>query len=98
MAGVCFCEKMTLSTDLEQGVISDMAAGLWQAAAATAPVRSSGQMAVVNAEAQSTAVICSTSVHRDDFTDSLGVCKAIPRSFFSSFQQLLAMKGRRAKY
>lgn len=46
MAGVCFCEKMTLSTDLEHGVISDMAAVLWQAAEATAPVRSSGQMAV----------------------------------------------------
>lgn len=46
---------MTLSTDLEHGVISDMAAVLWQAAEATAPVRSSGQMAVVNAEAKSAA-------------------------------------------
>lgn len=71
--GFAFVKKMTLSTDLEHGVINAMAAVLWQAAEATAPVRSWGQMAVVNAEAQSAAVICSTSVHRDDFTASIRV-------------------------
>lgn len=64
MAGDCFCEKMTLSTDLEHRVISDMAAALWQAAAATTPVRSGGQKAVAKAGA----VICSTTVHTDNFT------------------------------
>lgn len=64
MAGDCFCEKMTLSTDLEHRVISDMAAALWQAAAATTPVRSGGQKAVAKAGA----VIRSTTVHTDNFT------------------------------
>lgn len=69
MAGDCFCEKMTLSTDLEHRVISDMAAALWwQAAAATTPVRSGGQKAVAKAGAQSVAVIRSTTVHTDNFT------------------------------
>lgn len=68
MAGDCFCEKMTLSTDLEHSVISDMAAALWQAAAATTPVRSGGQKAVARAGAQSVAVIRSTTVHTDNFT------------------------------
>lgn len=61
-------EKMTLSTDLEHRIISDIAAIVWQAAAATTPGRSSGQKAVVKAEAQSVAAICSTSVHTDTFT------------------------------
>lgn len=38
-----------------------MAAALWQAAEATAPVRSSGQMAVVNAEPQTVAP-CSEAI------------------------------------
>lgn len=44
---------LTLSTDLEHRGISDMAAVLWQATEAAAPVRSSGQMAVANVEAPS---------------------------------------------
>lgn len=68
MAGDCFCEKMTLSTDLEHRVISDMAAALWQAAAATTPVRSGGQKAGAKAGAQSVAVIRSATVHTDHFT------------------------------
>lgn len=43
---------LTLSADLEHRSITDMAAVLWQATEAAAPVRSSGQVAVVNAEAQ----------------------------------------------
>lgn len=44
---------LTLSTDLEHRGISDMAAVLWQATEAAAPVRSSGQMAVANVKAPS---------------------------------------------
>lgn len=43
---------LTLSTDLERRGITDMAAVLWQGTEAAAPVRSSGQTAVVNVEAQ----------------------------------------------
>lgn len=43
---------LTLSTDLEHRSITDMAAVLWQATEAGAPIRSSGQIAVVNAAAQ----------------------------------------------
>lgn len=74
MAGDCFCEKMTLSTDLEHGAISDMAAVLWQAAAATTPVRSGGQKAATKAEAQSMVVIRSTTVDTDNFTGLSSVC------------------------
>ena len=44
-----------------------MAAVLWQATEARAPIRSSGQMAVVNAEAQGVDVIRSGSMHKDNF-------------------------------
>lgn len=70
--GIVFVEKMTLSTDLEHGVISDMAAVLWQAAEATGPVRSWGQLTVVNAEAQSEAVMLSISSQRQ-LQASLGI-------------------------
>lgn len=55
---------LTLSADLEHRSITDMAAVLWQATEAAAPVRSSGQMAVVNAEAQCADVAHSPSVHK----------------------------------
>lgn len=60
---------LTLSTDLEHRSIADMAAALWQATEAGAPIRSSGQMAVVNAKAQSVDAILSSSMHRDNFAD-----------------------------
>lgn len=63
---------LTLSTDLEHRSITDMAAVLWQATEAEAPIRSSGQMAVVNAEAQSVDVILSSSTHKDTFA---GLCR-----------------------
>lgn len=68
---------LTLSTDLEHRSITDMAAVQWQATEAAAPVRSSGQMAVVNAEAQSVDVIHSTSMHKDNFA---GLCRSPQRS------------------
>ena len=58
---------LTLSTDLKQKRITNMAAVLWQATEARAPIRSSGQMAVVNAEAQGVDVIRSGSMHKDNF-------------------------------
>lgn len=58
---------LTLSTDLEHRGITDMAAVLWQATEAGPPIRSSGQMAVVNAEAQSVDVILSSSTAKDNF-------------------------------
>lgn len=48
---------LTLSADLEHRVITDRAAVLWQEAEAGAPIRSTSQMAVVNAEAQRVNVI-----------------------------------------
>lgn len=44
-----------------------MAAVLWQATEAAAPIRSAGQMPVVNAEAQSVDVIRRNSMHKDNF-------------------------------
>lgn len=54
-----------------------MAAVLWQATEARAPIRSSGQMAVVNAEAQSVDVILSSSMHKDNFA---GLCRSPQKS------------------
>lgn len=68
---------LTLSTDLEHNSITDMAAVLWQATEATAPVGSSGQMAVVNAAAQSVDVICSTAMHKYNFE---GLCRSPQKS------------------
>lgn len=47
---------LTLSADLEHRIITDMAAVLWQATEARPPIRSSGQMVVVNAECECRAV------------------------------------------
>lgn len=58
---------LSLSTDLESRSRAGMAAALWQATEAGAPIRSSGQMAVVNAEAQSEDALLSSSVHKDNF-------------------------------
>lgn len=68
---------LTLSTDLEHRGITDMAAVLWQATEAVAPIRSSGQMVVVNAEAQSVDVILCSSVHKDNFA---GLCQSPQKS------------------
>lgn len=68
---------LTLSTDLEHRSITDMAAVLWQATEAMAPIRSSGQMAVVNAEAQREDVILSSSMHKDNFA---GLCWSLQKS------------------
>lgn len=57
---------LTLYTDLEHRSITDMAAVLCQAAEAQAPIRSSGQMALVNAKAQSANVILLSSMHKDN--------------------------------
>lgn len=77
MAGEKKKNMLTLSTDLEHRSITDMAAVLWQATEAGAPIRSSGQMAVVNAEAQSVDVILSSSVHKDSFAD---LCRSPQKS------------------
>lgn len=55
---------LTLSTDLERRGITDMAAVLWQETEAAAPVRSSGQTAVVNVEAQSGSTALAASLTR----------------------------------
>lgn len=57
---------LTLSTDLEHSSITDMAAVRWQATEARAPIRSSGQTAVVNAEAQSVDVLLPSLMHTDN--------------------------------
>lgn len=69
---------LTLSTDLEHRSITDMAAVLWQATEARAPIRSSGQMAVVNAQAQSVDVILTSSMHKDNFS---GLCQSPQKSW-----------------
>lgn len=69
---------LTLSTDLEHRSITDMAAVMWQGTEAGAPIRSSGQMAVVNAEAQTVNVICSSSIHKDNFA---GLCQSPEKSW-----------------
>lgn len=71
MAGMKKKKKstLTLSTDLERRGITDMAAVLWQETEAAAPVGSSGQMAVVNMEAQSED-LCRLSPCLDLFSSS----------------------------
>lgn len=76
---------LTLSTDLEHRSITDMAAVLWQATEALAPIRSSGQMAVVNASAQREEVILSSSMHKDNlqvFVGALRCLEGLLRPFF----------------
>lgn len=68
---------LTLSTELEHRSITDMAAVLWQATEAGAPIRSSGQMAVVNAQAQSVDVILSSSMRKGNFS---GLCQSPQKS------------------
>lgn len=62
---------LTLSADLERRIITDRAAVLWQEAEAGAPIRSTSQMAVVNAEAQRVNVI-QLNTHAVAFVATLG--------------------------
>jgi len=68
---------LSLSTDLEPRSMADMAAALWQATEAGAPIRSAGQMAVVNAEVQSVDAILSSAMHKDNFA---GLCQSPQKS------------------